>query len=190
MPTLGASAVVITQDNTVLLVKREDIACWSIPGGAVDPGESVAQAAIREVKEETHIDIRLTRLVGIYSRPNWAQGGDHSILFAAEPLNKHIITQPTEVIDAGFFPIADLPTPILWWHHEKISDTINGVSNITCIQDAIWPFDPQTSHNDIRNHLAESNLSKPDYYHKHFTQRGNQDGNVDVGTRPKRKSTS
>lgn len=183
MPTMGASAVVMNDASEILLVKREDIECWSIPGGTVEPGESIAQTAIREVKEETNIDIELTRLVGIYSRPNWYQGGDHSMLFAAKALNNDIQIQLSEVIEADFFQASNLPEPLLWWHQEKISDAINGVSGITCIQDAIWPFDQQATPDTFRKHLKESNLSKPDYYNQYFTQRGAQHGKVEVGTR-------
>ena len=82
MPNFGASAVVVS-DGQVLLIKRRDVEVWALPGGAIDSGESTAQAAIREVKEETGIDIDLVRLVGIYSSPNWRSGGDHAIVYAA-----------------------------------------------------------------------------------------------------------
>lgn len=42
---------------------------WSLPGGKMEAGESIDQAAIREVKEETGLDIRLKRVVGLYSKP-------------------------------------------------------------------------------------------------------------------------
>ncbi len=62
---LGVTVAVIDEDR-ILLTKREDFEVWCLPGGGVDPGESVAQAAIREAREETGLEVQLTRLVGIY----------------------------------------------------------------------------------------------------------------------------
>ncbi|GLZ13293.1 NUDIX hydrolase [Actinomadura sp. NBRC 104425] len=62
--------VVVTNDNgDILMIRRTDNDNWALPGGAVDLGESVAQAAVRETKEETGIDCEITGLVGIYSDP-------------------------------------------------------------------------------------------------------------------------
>ena len=54
MPSLGASAVVI-DSGRLLLIQRRDLEAWSLPGGLVDPEETVAEAAVREVAEETGV---------------------------------------------------------------------------------------------------------------------------------------
>jgi len=54
----------------ILLILRTDNNYWSIPGGGIKPGETIKQAAVREVKEETGIDCEVTGLIGIYSNPN------------------------------------------------------------------------------------------------------------------------
>ncbi|WP_019631089.1 NUDIX domain-containing protein [Actinomadura atramentaria] len=62
--------VVVENDNgEILMIRRTDNDNWAVPGGAIDLGESVAQAAVRETKEETGIDCEITGLVGIYSDP-------------------------------------------------------------------------------------------------------------------------
>jgi ADP-ribose pyrophosphatase YjhB (NUDIX family) len=62
--------VIVTNDNgDILMIRRTDNDNWAVPGGAIDLGESVAQAAIRETKEETGVDCEITGLVGIYSDP-------------------------------------------------------------------------------------------------------------------------
>jgi 8-oxo-dGTP pyrophosphatase MutT (NUDIX family) len=65
----AVSAIVTDQHGGILLILRTDNNYWSIPGGGVKPGESVKEAAAREVKEETGIDCEVTGLVGIYSDP-------------------------------------------------------------------------------------------------------------------------
>lgn len=65
----AASAVVADEQGRILVARRRDNDLWTIPGGAMEPGESIAQTAAREVKEETGIDVEITGLVGIYSDP-------------------------------------------------------------------------------------------------------------------------
>src|SRR6266568_8352985 len=62
--------VVVTNDTgEILLIKRSDNDNWAVPGGAIDIGESMTEAAVRETKEESGIDCEITGLVGIYSDP-------------------------------------------------------------------------------------------------------------------------
>ncbi|SDM35014.1 ADP-ribose pyrophosphatase YjhB, NUDIX family [Nonomuraea maritima] len=62
--------VVVTNDaDEVLLIRRSDNGNWALPGGAIDLGESIPQAAIRETLEETGITCEITGLVGTYSDP-------------------------------------------------------------------------------------------------------------------------
>jgi ADP-ribose pyrophosphatase YjhB (NUDIX family) len=65
----AASAVVSDQAGAILLIERTDNGLWTIPGGGMEVGETIAQTAIREVKEETGLEVEIQRLVGIYSDP-------------------------------------------------------------------------------------------------------------------------
>lgn len=65
----AASAVVADQAGAILLIERTDNGLWTIPGGGMEVGETIAQTAVREVKEETGLDVAVRRLVGIYSDP-------------------------------------------------------------------------------------------------------------------------
>ena len=79
--------VAVIHEGKILLTQREDFETWILPSGGVEDGESIAQAAIRETKEETGLDVELTRLVGIYSRlSNMAQF--HAVLFSANLLEE------------------------------------------------------------------------------------------------------
>jgi len=67
---VAVSAFIQDDEHHILMIRRTDNDLYSIPGGQVEPGETLTQAAVREVKEETGIDIEATDLIGIYSNPN------------------------------------------------------------------------------------------------------------------------
>ncbi|WP_052357438.1 NUDIX domain-containing protein [Actinomadura welshii] len=69
--SLVPSVNVVVEDDKgeILMIRRTDNDNWALPGGAIDLGESVTQAAIRETKEETGIEVEITDLVGIFSDP-------------------------------------------------------------------------------------------------------------------------
>ena len=67
----GASALIFDQGREkVLLTRRADNGLWCLPGGGMDPGESAEETCIRETLEETGLNVRVTRLVGVYTSPN------------------------------------------------------------------------------------------------------------------------
>ena len=65
----GACAVIFDDAGKVLLERRSDNGFWGLPGGAVEVGESVEQAVVREVMEETGLRVDVKRLIGVYSDP-------------------------------------------------------------------------------------------------------------------------
>jgi 8-oxo-dGTP diphosphatase len=68
-PLVTVDIIVEAGGGIVLVRRRNPPLGWALPGGFVDPGESVAQAARREAKEETGLDVELTELLGVYSDP-------------------------------------------------------------------------------------------------------------------------
>lgn len=69
---LGCSAVIFDEAREkVLLTKRADNGLWCLPSGGVDPGERVEETILREVWEETGLQVRVRRLIGVYSDPDW-----------------------------------------------------------------------------------------------------------------------
>src|SRR5689334_10940167 len=65
----GAAAVVFDSQGRILLHRRTDNNHWGLPGGSIEVGETAAQAAAREVREETGYEVEAVRLIGIYSNP-------------------------------------------------------------------------------------------------------------------------
>ncbi|MEU1022975.1 NUDIX domain-containing protein [Streptomyces sp. NPDC005904] len=66
---VAASAVVTDEDGRILLQRRRDNDLWALPGGGMDMTDSLPGAAVREVKEETGLDVEITGLVGTYTDP-------------------------------------------------------------------------------------------------------------------------
>jgi ADP-ribose pyrophosphatase YjhB (NUDIX family) len=67
---VAVTAFVLDEGGRVLLIRRTDNGLWAIPGGAQDIGEYIADTVVRETKEESGIDVKVTGVVGIYSNPN------------------------------------------------------------------------------------------------------------------------
>jgi ADP-ribose pyrophosphatase YjhB (NUDIX family) len=65
----AASAVVVDDEGRILLHRRSDNGKWALPGGVMELGESLADCVIREVREETGLDVAVSGIVGIYSDP-------------------------------------------------------------------------------------------------------------------------
>jgi 8-oxo-dGTP diphosphatase len=67
--TIGAFAIITDAENRILWCLRTDRDLWNLPGGSVENGEAPWDCVIREVKEETGLDIIVEKLTGIYSKP-------------------------------------------------------------------------------------------------------------------------
>ena len=111
---LGCSAAIFDESGTkVLLTKRADNGEWCLPGGLVEPGESVEETCIREVWEETELRVEITQLVGVYSDPNrlveYPDGNRFqqiSLFFAAKVVGGNPALSD-ETTAFGFYTIAE-----------------------------------------------------------------------------------
>ncbi len=165
------TAVVVLSDRHVLLAKREDFEVWTLPGGAIDPGESVSDAAIRETREETGLDVHLTQLVGVYSRPKLST---HVIIFAAQAVGGVARPQAGEVVEVRFFDTDALPTDLVWWYRQPIRDALNGIgSSAVWSQDALLPAGLNAPDRQALYELRDqSGLPRAEFYTRYLERIG------------------
>jgi ADP-ribose pyrophosphatase YjhB (NUDIX family) len=167
MPTLGVLAVIM-ENGRILLTQRDDFAVWCLPGGALEDGESLEEAAAREVSEETGLQVRLTRLVGVYSQPQWHRGGHHFALFAGQPVGGALRLQAGETIDVGFFELGALPEPLVWWHRQPIADALAGAVGVARVIHGDWPLDRRLTRDQLYALRDQSGLSRQQFYLRHW----------------------
>ena len=130
--SIGACAVIINCQQEVLLEKRADNGYWGLPGGSVDPGESVSEALVREVFEETGLTVEIIKLVGIYSDPReysimtYPDGSIiHyvSITFYCKPVTG-TITCSSESLDIQYFNVNVIPKRMMIAHRIRLEDAM------------------------------------------------------------------
>lgn len=128
--TFGCTATLFDETRKkLLLTRRMDNGLWCLPGGHVEAGETVAEACLRELWEETGLEGQVLRLVGVYSNP-------HRIIEYADGNRKHFISLNFEVqatggelglsnetTEFGYFSPAEMEQMELMEHHrERITD--------------------------------------------------------------------
>lgn len=118
MFTIGVFAIIIDDQQRVLLCHRRDHDLWNLPGGAVESGESPWDALVREVKEETGLQISPSHLTGIYSKPN---KNEIVFSFACEIVSGKI-TLTDEADKIEYFKIKQIPKNTSPKQVERIKD--------------------------------------------------------------------
>jgi ADP-ribose pyrophosphatase YjhB (NUDIX family) len=118
----------------LLLMQRSDNGHWGLPGGYVDAGEDVRHAAARELLEETGVEGRIGRLIGVYSDParqviaypDGARVQAVNLCFEAQVLTQGEPTTPEEVLSLGYFAPGALPEPFVPIHAIRVEDALSG----------------------------------------------------------------
>jgi ADP-ribose pyrophosphatase YjhB (NUDIX family) len=113
----SVTAAVRDAAGRILLIHKIDNDFWALPGGAMEVGESVADAAVREVQEETGVLVELTGLVGIYTDPGHVMAYDDgevrqefSVCFHARPISGEPRQDGTETKAAKWVDPVDVST--------------------------------------------------------------------------------
>src|SRR5262245_36376580 len=127
----GVSAVILTPEG-VLLQRRSDNGLWGLPGGGVEPGESVTQAIVREVREETGLEVAPTRLVGVYSAPELGQivtyPDGNTIHYVSASFECTVVggalAPGVESLEVAWFEPDALPETLMPMHRVRILDAL------------------------------------------------------------------
>ena len=136
---LGVGVIIARNEGEILLEKRSDNGLWGLPGGSVVPGESVINAAVREVKEETNLDICITGMLGVYSDPadsrivKYPDNVVHLVdcIFKAKIISGKL-QMSHESLDLRFFFQKDFPVDIAPPAIQVIQDYFEGKSVVFC----------------------------------------------------------
>jgi ADP-ribose pyrophosphatase YjhB (NUDIX family) len=127
--TLGVRALVIDGQNRVFLVEHSYVRGWHLPGGGVEPGESVYAALARELREEGNIEIvGRPALHGVFHNPRGSPR-DHIVLFVVREFRQDTPPKPgAEIIAHGFFDVNALPPDATRGTRARIAEVIGDAS--------------------------------------------------------------
>jgi ADP-ribose pyrophosphatase YjhB (NUDIX family) len=131
---MGCSATIFDATRQkILLTRRSDNGRWCLPGGHMESGESVVETCIRETLEETGLEVRIIRLLGVYSSPHrlveYSDGNRYQIValnFEAEPIGG-TLSLSDETTDYGYFTPEEIwQMDVMETHVERLKDLLSG----------------------------------------------------------------
>ena len=131
---VGCSAVIFHKNrDKILLTRREDNNQWCLPGGGMEPGESASEACVREVEEETGLQVTINRLIGVYTTPHelivYQDGNKFQLValcFEAEIVGGELRLS-CETTEYGYFSYQEIQElDLLLNHTQRIKDAYSG----------------------------------------------------------------
>ncbi|MDX6750840.1 NUDIX domain-containing protein [Geminicoccaceae bacterium 1502E] len=140
----GVAVLVLDEQERLLLVRNADTLEWQTVGGAVDPGESPAEAAVREAREETGLEVRLTRVIGVYGGPSFR------LSYPNGDVCEYVSTAFEAVVTGGEArPDAEETSEIGWFRREAMEGLVMAPHTRLLAADA-FARDPATRFPDAR----------------------------------------
>jgi 8-oxo-dGTP diphosphatase len=125
-----ATAIIIFPPNKILLIKRATVpfkGYWALPGGRVDPGETVEQTIVREVKEETGLTVEIMSKVGEYHEQG-VQGGVeydyYPACFLVKTIDGETKKQESEIEEIKLFSLNEIPEALAFEHAKMVKDYV------------------------------------------------------------------
>ncbi len=127
------TAIVEFPDKKILMVRRGTVVFkgyWALPGGRVDPVETVEQTVVREVREETGLDIEIVRKIGEYCEKGVQDGIEYDYqpaCFLVKPVGGNIRRQEKEIEEIKLFRLDEIPGELAFEHSSMIKDYIRSI---------------------------------------------------------------
>lgn len=134
---VAVTGAVRNEDGAVLLIRRTDNDLWALPGGAMDLGETIAETVVREVKEETGLEVDVTGVVGIYTDPK------HVVEFSDGEVRQQFSICFLARLVGGELTPSEESSEVRWVSRRELDD---------------YPMHPSMR---LRVHHALADLSKP-----------------------------
>ncbi len=125
------TAIIPYPDNKILLIKRNTrpfVGFWALPGGRMDPGETVEQTIIREVKEETGLEAEILWGVGEYVERGVREDIEYEYYptcFVVKPVGGELKKQDSEIQEMQLFSLDALPLPLAFEHEKMVGDYVS-----------------------------------------------------------------
>ncbi|MCL1977829.1 MAG: NUDIX hydrolase [Candidatus Bathyarchaeota archaeon] len=123
-----ATAIIPYPQDKILLIKRDTLpfkGYWALPGGRKELGETDEQTCIREVKEETDLDVEIIHKIGDYHEHGFREGIDYDYYpacFVVKVVGGQTVKQDSEVQEIRSFNLNELPNPLAFEHDQMIND--------------------------------------------------------------------
>jgi len=123
-----ATAIIPYPQDKILLIKRDTLpfkGFWALPGGRLDADEVVEQTCIREVKEETGLDVEITDKIGEYHEHGFMDGVHYDYYpacFIVKVTGGQTVKQDSEIQEIKLFNLYELPNPLAFEHDQMIKD--------------------------------------------------------------------
>jgi len=128
-----STAIIPYPNGKILLIKRDTVpfkGYWALPGGRLDSGETIEHCCIREVKEETGLDVSIVRKVGEYREQGVKDDVEYDYYptcFVVKVVGGETKKQDSEIQELKPFSLQDLPKPLAFEHEQMIQDYLKTV---------------------------------------------------------------
>lgn len=122
-----AGGCIFNDKGEVLLQRRGDCNMWGFPGGALELGETPEMAAVREIKEETGLDVEVGQFIGFYTDldvvcPNGDRFQSIMFSFMLSAVGGELYCDNEETLELKYFPLSDMPPLFCKQHYDILND--------------------------------------------------------------------